>query len=157
MCLCAWCLQTVLAVPLGSAAAPMPAPDGASTPLLPRESGAGGSPRQGSGSTPWGTYRSVALSALGPLSVGYVLGYTSPTALALLDSGLLTAPQLSVFEALSPLVRSVPRACSGGWFCLPFLRLHLAHATHAPHHDRAPSRAPSQPASPLTGLAARVR
>ncbi len=86
----------------------MPAPDAASAPLLPRNE-VSSSPKHGALGTPWGTYRSVAFSALAPLSVGYVLGYTSPTAAALLASGVLTPPQLSVFEALSPLVRARAR------------------------------------------------
>ena len=55
------------------------------------------------GSLPWGVLTAVAVTALGPVSFGYVLGYTSPAAQPLLDSGLLTPQQLSVFESLSPL------------------------------------------------------
>jgi hypothetical protein len=73
------------------------------TPLLPRGPD-GPSPRSGAG-VPWGTYQAVAIASLGPVLVGYVLGFSSPTAAQLLDDGVLTASQLSVFEALSPLVR----------------------------------------------------
>jgi MFS family permease len=53
--------------------------------------------------SPWGVLLAVVLTALGPVSFGYVLGYSSPTAEALVASGLLTPAGLNIFEALSPL------------------------------------------------------
>ena len=74
------------------------------TPLLPPRGPDGPSPRHGD-HTPYGTYRAVAVAALGPVLVGVVLGFSSPSAAGLLASGLLNRPKLSIFEALSPLVR----------------------------------------------------
>ena len=73
--------------------------DSAVAPLLPLPAG-GAEARGGSA---WGVYLAVALTALGPVSFGYVLGFSSPAAAPLLASGLLTARQLNMFEALSPL------------------------------------------------------
>ena len=74
------------------------------TPLLPPRGPDGPSPRHGD-HTPYGTYRAVAVAALGPVLVGVVLGFSSPSAAGLLASGLLNRPKLSIFEALSLLVR----------------------------------------------------
>ena len=78
--------------------------DSAHAPLLPAP-GAGSDPssRVDGRSVPWGVLSAVGITALGPVSFGYVLGFTSPAAAPLLDVGLLTPGQLSVFEALSPL------------------------------------------------------
>jgi len=50
----------------------------------------------------YGALVTVAAVSLGAISVGVVLGYSSPAAQPLLASGLLSAAQLSVFESLCP-------------------------------------------------------
>ena len=73
------------------------ATDSAVTPLLPPPAAAS------TGGSAVGVYIAVALTALSPVSFGYVLGFSSPAAAPLLASGLLTSRQLDIFEALSPL------------------------------------------------------
>ena len=78
--------------------------DSAHAPRLPGGAGAPehGAPPEDDGG-PGGVLTAGAVTALGPVSFGYVIGFSSPAAAPLLASGLLTAAQLSVFEALSPL------------------------------------------------------
>jgi hypothetical protein len=83
--------------------------DSAVAPLLPPPAG-GAEARGGSA---WGVYLAVALTALGPVSFGYVLGFSSPAAAPLLASGMLTAGQLNMFEALSPLGAIAGAGCAG--------------------------------------------
>ena len=107
------------------------ATDSAVTPLLPP-------PAAGAGGSALGVYIAVALTALSPVSFGYVrcpaappraltlltlrsafacapqvLGFSSPAAAPLLASGLLTARQLDIFEALSPLGAIAGAAVAG--------------------------------------------
>lgn len=86
--------------------------DSAAAPLLPPAPGGGAEQRHAGGSA-LGVYIAVALTALGPVSFGYVLGFSSPAAAPLLASGLLSARQLNVFEALSPLGAVVGAGCAG--------------------------------------------
>lgn len=83
--------------------------DSAVAPLLPPPAG-GAEARGGSA---FGVYLAVALTALGPVSFGYVLGFSSPAAAPLLASGMLTARQLNMFEALSPLGAIAGAGCAG--------------------------------------------
>ena len=84
------------------------ATDSAVTPLLPPPAAAASA-----GGSAIGVYIAVALTALSPVSFGYVLGFSSPAAAPLLASGLLTARQLDIFEALSPLGAIAGAAVAG--------------------------------------------
>jgi hypothetical protein len=68
----------------------------------------------------------VGVIVLGPLSVGVVLGYSSPAAEALLAEGLLTHEQLYVFESLS---RASPRRARPA--ALPLIRYERSAGSHS--------------------------
>ena len=55
-----------------------------------------------------------ALLALGPLCVGLVLGFSSPTSAALVAEGVLSHAHLGLFEAFSPL-GAMPGGFAAGW------------------------------------------
>ena len=132
--------------------------DSAVTPLLPPPAGAS------TGGSALGVYIAVALTALSPVSFGYVLGFSSPAAAPLLASGLLTPRQLDIFEALSPLggiagaavagigadyfgrTRALALSCAPfalGWALISAAEVRSAGATTLPGAD--PNQTPRLP------------